>query len=484
MFERLRPAWLLAASLLLFAAGCGGNGDGRPAPPATPPATGAPPSLDPLFVDLEERTFRFFWDLTNPTNGLVPDRRPSPSFSSVAAVGFGLTAYPIGVERGYVTRQQARERVLTTLRFFRDAPQGPQATGVAGHQGFFYHFLDMQTGLRWEKNELSTIDTTLLLAGVLFCQSYFDGEHPEEAEIRAIAEEIYGRVNWRWARARPPVVSMGWHPETGFIDADWRGYNEAILLYVLALASPTYPLEPEAWTEWTRTYDRHWGTLNGQEHLTFGPLFGHHYSHAWIDLRGIRDEYMRARGFDYFENTRRATYAQRAYAIENPMRWKGYDASVWGLTACDGPGDFVLAYEGEPRQFRAYSARGIDLTSAFDDGTLAPSAAAGSIPFAPEIALPALLEMHRRHGERIYSTYGFLGSFNPSFDYDVPLQHGRRYPGHGWVAGDYLGIDQGVILLMLENHRSGFVWSVMRKNPHVRRGLERAGFTGGWLAQP
>lgn len=479
MSKRARVGSLLAASLLSFVAGCSGNGDGRP----SPPSAASPAALDPFFVDLEERTFRYFWELTNPLNGLVPDRRPSPSFASIAAVGFGLTAYPIGVERGYITREQARERVLATLRFFRDAPQGPQASGITGHQGFFYHFLDMETGLRFEKNELSTVDTTLLLAGVLFCQSYFDAAVPEEAEIRSLAEEIYGRVNWRWSQARPPAISMGWHPESGFIEADWRGYNEAMLVYVLALGSPAQPVEPDAWVEWTRSYDQYWGTLHGQEHLTFGPLFGHHYSHAWIDFRGIKDEYMRSRGFDYFENSRRATYAQKTYATENPMRWKGYDSSVWGLTACDGPANIQFTYEGERRQFRAYSARGIDLQSAFDDGTLAPSAAAGSLPFAPEIALPALLEMRKRHGERIYSTYGFLGSFNPSFDYDVPLQHGRRYPGFGWVAGDYLGIDQGVILLMLENYRSGFIWRVMRTNPHIRRGLERAGFTGGWLEQ-
>lgn len=471
-----RRGWLLATVLFLFVSGCGGNSDG---PASLPP----PASPEVFLLDLEERTFRYFWDLTNPANGLVPDRSPTPSFASIAAVGFGLTAYPIGVERAFITREQARERVLATLRFFRDAPQGAQASGVTGHQGFYYHFLDMQTGLRFETVELSTVDTTLLLAGVLFCQSYFDAEHPEEAEIRALAEEIYGRVNWPWSQVRPPAISMGWTPESGFIPADWRGYNEAMLVYVLALGSPTQAVEPEAWSEWARSYDQDWGTLYGQEHLTFGPLFGHHYSHAWIDFRRIRDEYMRSRDLDYFENSRRATYAQKAYAAANPMRWKGYDASVWGLTACDGPANAELTYAGERRQFRTYSARGIGLQYTFDDGTLAPSAAAGSIPFAPEIALPALLEMRSRHGERIYSIYGFLGAFNPSFEYDVPLHSGRVIPGFGWVAGDYLGIDQGIILAMLENYRSELIWRVMRKNPHVRRGLERAGFSGGWLEQ-
>lgn len=482
MTSRLRRVHRLGLSVCIailigIAAGCGGSGG----PPSEAAAPAAVPSFELQLGDLEERTFRFFWDLANPVNGLVPDRHPTPSFSSIAAVGFGLTAYPIGVERGYITREQARERVLVTLRFFRDAPQGSQARGVTGHQGFFYHFLDMQSGLRFEEVELSTIDTTLLLGGVLFCQSYFDEDDPAEAEIRALAEEIYRRVNWRWAQARPPVISMGWHPESGFLEAEWYGYNEAMLLYVLALASPTYPVEPDVWTAWTSTYGEDWGTLYGQEHLTFAPLFGHHYSHAWIDFRGIRDEYMRSRNLDYFENTRRATYAQRAYAAANPLRWKGYSESVWGLTACDGPVEAGLVYAGERRQFRSYSARGVGKRYIFDDGTIAPSAAAGSLPFAPEIAWPALREIHRLYGEHVYSTYGFLGSFNPSFEFDVRLTHGRRIPGVGWIAGDWLGIDQGIILLMLENYRSEFIWRVMRDNPHIRRGLQRAGFTGGWL---
>jgi len=470
--------WLMAVPLivpLIVLGACNSNGN---SPETTPP----PPeqSVDEFLAELEQRTFRYFWELTPPANGLVPDRSPSPSFSSIAAVGFGLTAYPIGVERGYVTRDQAIERVLNTLRFFRNAQQGPQPTGVTGYQGFFYHFLDMNTGVRFQRIELSTVDTTLLLGGILFCQSYFDRNTPAESEIRTLADEIYSAVNWQWAQARPPAISMGWHPETGFIDADWRGYNEAMLVYVLALASPTFPVGPDAWTEWTRTYDDSWGDVYGQEHLSFGPLFGHHYSHAWIDFRGIRDAYMRSRNLDYAENSKRATYAQRAYAIANPMRWKGYDGSSWGLTACDGPANMQLTYMGEQRQFRSYFARGVGLRDAFDDGTLCPSGAAGSMPFAPEIVLPALQEMRRRHNY-IYSTYGFLGAFNPSFEYNVRLEDGRLVPGAGWVADDYLGIDQGIILLMLENHRSGFVWRVMRTNPHIRRGLERAGFTGGWL---
>jgi hypothetical protein len=473
------PRSLFLCVLIGSAAGCLGGGD--PPSAVAAPAAGSSPASELQVPDLEERTFRFFWDLANPANGLVPDRHPTPAFSSIAAVGFGLTAYPIGVERGWITRAQARERVLTTLRFFRNAPQGSQATGVTGHHGFFYHFLDREKGLRFEQTELSTIDTTLLLGGVLFCQSYFNADDRAEAEIRSLADEIYRHVDWRWAQARPPVISMGWHPESGFLEAEWYGYNEAMLLYVLALASPTHPVEPDAWKAWVSTYKLDWGTLYGQEHLTFAPLFGHQYSHAWIDFRGIRDEYMRGRGFDYFENTRRATYAQRAYAVANPGRWKGYAENIWGLSACDGPVDAVLEYNGERRQFHSYSARGVGMRYIFDDGTIAPTAAAGSLPFAPEIVLPALREIHRRYGEHVYSKYGFLGAFNPSFEFDVPLKNGHRVRGVGWVAGDWLGIDQGIILLMLENYRSELIWRVMRDNRYIRLGLERAGFTGGWL---
>ena len=444
---------------------------GQQKPPGSPP-------LAPFLDDLEQRTFAFFWQTTNPENGLVPDRYPAPSFSSIAAVGFGLTAYPIGVERGYVTREAARQRVLTTLRFFRDAPQGPDARGMTGHRGFFYHFLDMETGQRFQDVELSTIDTALLLAGVLFCQSYFDSADPAEVDIRELAEAIYRRADWRWFQARPPAISHAWWPERGFNTYDWIGYNEAMLVYILALGSPTFAVEPAAWATWTSDYDKSWGTHFGQEHLAFPPLFGHQYTHVWVDFRGIQDDYMRMRGLDYFENSRRATYAQQAYAMANPAGWKGYGRDVWGLTACDGPVDREIAYAGQPRVFRTYAARGL---GAHDDGTLAPTAAAGSIPFAPEIAIPAVLAIARRYGEHVYSQYGFLDSFNPSFDFDVPVQHGRVIPGFGWIDGDYLGIDQGPILAMIENHRSDLVWRVMRKNPYIRTGLQRAGFRGGWL---
>jgi hypothetical protein len=444
--------------------------------------TKAGPVVDPFLIDLEQRTFRFFWDTANPANGLIPDRYPTPSFSSVAAVGFSLTAYPVGVERGYVARKDARRRVLTTLRFLRDAPQGFRASGYAGYRGFFYHFLDMKTGLRYGDSELSTVDTAILVAGALFCQSYFDRADAEEAEIRRLADEIYRRVDWQWAQANAPAITLGWSPEEGFLPYDWRGYNEAMLVYLLALGSPTHPVGPDAWDEWTSTYDKtSWRTLFGQEFLNFAPLFGHQYTHVWIDFRKLQDAYMRRRGLDYFENTRRAIYAQRAYAISNPRRCKGYGATVWGITASDGPADVEIGEGATARRFLAYAARGAG-DGAHDDCTLAPTAVVASLPFAPELAMPAVLDMHERFGEHIYAKYGFLDAFNPSFDFaGVPLAHGRCITGFGWVDGDYIGIDQGAILAMIENYRSAMIWDVTRTNPYVRRGLERAGFEGGWL---
>lgn len=470
----------LAAGMVLTLAlvGCGRS----PAPPAAAPAPArAVRVLPPLVEDLERRTFDWFWELGNPDNGLVPDRWPTPSASSIAAVGFGLTAYGVGVERGWITRAEAVERTLATLRFFARAPQGSNPSGAAGYRGFFYHFLDMDTGTRAGSNELSSVDTALLLGGVLFAQSYYDRDDRKEAEIRRLAEKIYRRVDWTWMQARPPWIAMGWKPEEGMLKHDWQGYNEAILVYVLALGSPTHPVGTDAWQAWTSTYDRTWGTFYGQQHLSFPPLFGHQYSHIWIDFRGIQDDYMRRRGLDYFENSRRATYSQQAYATANPGGWAGYGKHVWGLTACDGPTDASFDYAGSTRLFHSYSARGAGIEYVLDDGTLAPTAAAGSIAFAPEIVIPAITAMHERYGRDIYGEYGFLDAFNPSFTFaEATLKHGRLTPS-GWVDTDYLGIDQGPIVLMIENYRSGFVWEVMRRNPHIRRGLERAGFRGGWL---
>lgn len=430
---------------------------------------------DALLDDIQRRTFAYFWDTTNPANGLARDRYPTPSFASMAAVGFALTAYPIGAERGFVSRADAAARTLTTLRFLDGAPQGDAPTGMTGYKGFFYHFVDMERGRRFERTELSTVDTALLLGGILFVSGYFD--RPAEREIRDLADAIYARVDWRWSQARAPLVSLGWSPDGGHLPYDWIAYSEAMLVYVLALGSPTHALGRAGWDGWAAGLPEHWGASYGQEHVRFGPLFGHQYSHVWIDFRSIQDDFMRGKGIDYFENSRRATLAQLAYAHANPGGWTGYGSRDWGLTACDGPNDLTIDIGGRSRTFRSYSARGV---GDFDDGTIAPTAVAGSVPFAPEACLPTLGAM--RADPDLYREYGFLDAYNRSVPPTLPLKHGRHVPGKGWYDGDYLGIDQGPILAMIENHRSGLIWDVMRSSPPIRRGLERAGFTGGWLA--
>ena len=441
-------------------------------------------SLPAFYEEIERRTFQFFWETVNRKNGLVPDRWPTPSFCSIAAVGLALPAYAIGTERGWCSRAEARDLTLTTLRFFWNAPQGPEPAGRTGNKGFFYHFLDMQTGLRYRNVELSSVDTTILLLGVLFAGQYYDRDEAAEHDIRQLAQALYARADWNFFRSdgRAPI-SMGQHPEEGLIEANWVGYNEGMMVNMLALGAPVHAAPDNLWEQWTAPYGRFWRGEGPTRRLAFAPLFGHQYSHIFIDFRGILDAPMRAAGFDYFENSRRETYAHRAYCTANPMGWRGYSDRVWGLTACDGPGYFKLPFKGEQRQFFGYAARGpIGEPDERDDGTLAPTAALGSLPFAPEIVIPAADALLKEHGPRIFDRYGFRDSFNPSFTYsNQRLETGSVDPKHGWVARDYLGIDQGPILLQAANYRDGFIWKYMRKDPAIRRGLKRAGFTGGWL---
>lgn len=431
-----------------------------------------PVSITTGFVDsLSRSTFDFFWDLAGPDNGQIPDRWPSKSFSSIAATGFGLTAYLVGVEKKYITRQQAADRVLKTLLFFQQAKMGSEATGITGYRGFFYHFIDMITGKRFGKVELSTIDTGLLMAGILSCQTYFDADNNTEKQIRAIADSLYRHVEWDWAMNNDETMSMGWHPESGFIEARWKGYNEAMILYVLALGSPTHTIPASSWTAWTKTYQ--WGNCYGQEMVNFGPLFAHQYSQMYIDFKGIADAYMREKEIDYFENSRRATIANRAYCSSNPAGYIGYSPEIWGLTACDGPGNDD---KSNPNiAFMGYSARGAAQWYVQDDGTIAPTAAGGSVPFAPEICLPALKAMKQQYGDRIYDRYGFKDAFN----FTIINKDGSQ----GWVDPDYLGIDQGPIVIQLANYDNAFVWNLMKRNPYIVAGLKKAGFQGGWLEE-
>lgn len=329
--------------------------------------------------------------------------------------------------------------------------------------------------LRAWQCELSTIDTTFLIAGVLLAAQYFAGDDAREAEIRTLADALYRRVEWDWAldltgAARPtPAVSHGWTPERGFIRYRWNGYSEALLLYALALGSPTHPIPAGSYAAWLERY--RWRKLYDIEHLYAGPLFIHQLSHAWIDFRGIQDDFMRARGIDYFENSRRATYLQREYAIRNPRAFRGYGENAWGVTASDGPGPAAHVVDGADRRFWPYLARSAPFGP--DDGTLSPWAVVASLPFAPEIVLPALAHINEQHPE-ITSTYGFKCSFNPTFP-------GGETPEGGWVSQGHYGLDQGPIVLMIENYVSEQPWRLMRGCAPLVRGLRRAGFTGGWL---
>ena len=471
MFDRRQ--FLASSGLLLGAAAI-----------AAPKVGAATRQLPPFYREIERRTFQWFWDTANPNNGLVPDRWPTPSFSSIAAVGFALAAYAIGAEQGWCSRAAARDRTLTTLRFFGDAPQGPEAGGTSGYKGFFYHFLDMQTGLRFRDVELSSVDSTLLLLGVLFAGEYYDRSDSGELEIRKLAQTLYARADWNFFRSDGRVpISMGWHPKTGLIAANWTGYNEGMMVNILALGAPVHQVPPEVWREWTKPYPELWRGEGATRHIGFAPLFGHQYSHMWIDFRGIRDAPMRAADFDYFENSRRATYANRAWCIANPMRWDGYSANLWGLTACDGPGSFELPFNGQKRTFFGYAARGpLTEPGGCDDGTIAPTAALGSLPFAPEIVIPCAKALVQQ--PRLLQRFGFVDSFNPSFRYtNVKIDAGSVDPARGWVASHYLGIDQGPILLQAANYRDEFIWRHMRRVPPIMRGLKRAGFTGGWLSR-
>ena len=400
---------------------------------------------DDEFLDLVARTsFDFFWAEANPTNGLVRDRSTASSAASIASVGFGLTAYGVAADRGWITRAQATARTKATLEFLWAAPQST-AADATGYKGFYYHFLDMTTGRRAGRSELSSIDTALLMGGVRYAGQYFGGASADEARIRALSDSLFDRVDWAWFAPRPPRVSLGWSPEGGFLPFDWVGYNEAMLLYLLALGSRTHPLPASAWAAWTVNYSFR-SDYSALPYVSFPPLFGHQYSHVWVDFRGTRDAFMRTVGSDYFENSRRATLAQRAYTTANPRGFVGYDADGWGITASDYPSGYLA--RGAPPAVN-------------DEGTLVPTGPGGSYPFTPTESLSSLRAFYIRYRTRLWGRYGFLDAINPSRD---------------WVATDVIGIDQGPIVLMIENGRRDAVWNVSMRDSVLQRGLRRAGF--------
>jgi len=417
---------------------------------------------------LQRNTFNYFWKETSPANGLLADNTSGHAPVSIAAVGHALASYTVGIERGWITRAEGVLRTLTTLRFFENSPQGkePDATG---YKGFYYHFLDVETGRRALECELSTIDTTILLAGALTAATYFDRETNEEREVRAVADALYRRADWQWALNGALKVSHGWKPESGFLKYRWDGYNEALILYILGLGSPMHPLPAESYQAWTKTY--RWKRIYGIEFLYAGPLFIHQLSHIWIDFRGVQDAFMREHSIDYFENSRRASYVQQQYAIRNPRKFEGYDEYAWGITASNGPGPAMRKINGVTRRFYDYHARSVPF--GLDDGTLAPWATVASLPFAPEIVLPTLAVFKEKWGEML-SQYGIACSFNPTFP-------SKQKGSAGWISGRHFGIDQGPVISMIENYRSGFIWRLMRQCPYIVNGLRRAGFRGGWL---
>jgi hypothetical protein len=417
---------------------------------------------DELLDAFQSDGFKYFIDKVNPDNGLISDSTWENDTSSIAAVGFALACYPVGVEHGWISRQDAVERILITLRHFEASPQGPERDTV-GYQGFYYHFLDLHTGRRTWKSELSTIDTTYLLCGMLITAQYFNQNDSGEQEIRRLVEALFSRVNWQWAQNNGLTVTHGWKPESGFLENRWQGYDESLMLYLLALGAPNYPLPKDSYVAYTSTY--RWETHYGYELAYAGPLFIHHFSHIWIDFRGLQDDTMRARGLDYFENSRRATYVHQQHAVRNPSGFDGYGDHAWGITASEGPIQGTKPVEIAGRTFYSYLARGVPGP---DDGTLSPWTTITALPLAPEIALPTIEYFHNVY-PRLAGPYGMKCSLNPSFR-ENPME------SSGWFSEHYYGINEGPVVLMIENYRSGLIWRLLGSCSYIQDGLRRAGF--------
>ena len=443
-------------------------------PPAPPSAHAHAHAADDTELDVaslidraQHHAFGYFESTTDPASGLVLDSTQPDSPCSITGVGMALTAYPIAVERGWMTRQQAVAITLRTLRFFAaaDMSGSPHSTG---HRGFYFHFLDMRTGTRAWHSELSSIDTAFLIAGGLAAAAYFDRDNGHETELRDTARLLADRVDWAWMCNRDGAICHGWKPERGFLRYHWVGYSEGLLMYMLALGSEHHRVPISAWNAWLSGY--RWRRIYGHEHLAAGPLFIHQYSHMWIDFRGIQDAFMRERGIDYFENSRRATLVQREYAIRNPKHFRHYCQNCWGLTACDGPGPLEVVDRGRRRKLLGYAARGAPYGP--DDGTVAPWASVASLPFAPDVVIPTMQHIARM--VRQHENYMPGCSFNPTLDGD------KGSPG--WVSPWRFALNSGPVALMIENYRSGLPWEMIKRDATIRRGLERADFRGGWLS--
>ncbi len=415
-----------------------------------------------MLDSIQHKTFLFFLNEHHPEWGIVKDRTKPWAPASIASTGFGIPSLAIGAERKWITREQAAQITLNILNFFINSIQSPD-TNVTGYKGFYYHFLRMDSGKREWNCELSSVDTGLLMMGIIFARNYYNLDNEVENQIREIAAALLGRIDWNFMEMpatgkHPYAISMAWSPEKGLLDFGWSGYNEALFLYILAAGSGMENAE-RSYNSWLSTYK--WNTpYEGLSHVAFPPLFGHQFSQAFIDFRGIVDKYMKEIGIDYFENSSRATYVQRQYAIDNPHGWIGYDSLCWGITACDGP---TGKYNFDDKEFLGYAGRGTSGPdyNYFDDGTIAPYGPLSSIPFTPEIVLPTIRSMNEKYGENLWGKYGFYDSFNLTAN---------------WFDDDYIGIDQGPMLIMIENFRTGLVWNYMMKDPIIQKGLNRLGF--------
>ena len=420
------------------------------------------PEEESMLDSIQQKTFLFFLNEHHPAWGIVKDRTAPWAPASIASTGFAIPCLAIGVERKWITREQAAQITLNMLSFFYNSAQSA-ATNVTGYKGFYYHFLAMDTGTRTWNCELSSVDTGLLMMGIIFARNYYTRDNEVEDQVRLLARKLLGRIEWNYMTMPPSgeyanTISMGWTPEKGLHDMGWRGYNEALFLYVLAAGTGMENVK-QAYQAWLKGYK--WQTpYAGFSHVAFPPLFGHQFSQAFIDFRGLSDPYLKEKGIDYFENSRRATYVQRQYAIENPHGWVGYDSLCWGVTACDGPTE---KYNFDGKKFLGYAGRGTSGRdwNYFDDGTIAPYGPLASLPFAPEIVLPTIQSILQKYGDRLWGKYGLYDSFNPTAQ---------------WFDDDFLGIDQGPLLIMIENFRTGLVWDYMMRDTVIQQGLSRLGF--------
>jgi hypothetical protein len=408
-------------------------------PVLTPPAkalaaglTGYRPSSDDeaLLDELQNAFIQFFWEQASPTTGLVKDRSRADGsdtrdVASVAATGFGLTALCIADQRGYIPSDKLRERVLVTLRYLRD---------MYTQHGFYYHFININNGQRTIKSEVSSIDTALLLAGVLTCRAHFADD-----EIHTVATQIVDRVDWPWMLDGEKTLSHGWRPEGGFIKWHWDSYSELMVMYLLGIGSATHALPPDCWDAWFRpTFEYEDLKYVG----SFAPIFVHQYSHAWFDFRGKQDRYT-----DYFANSVIATEAHRLFCIDLGTQFKDYSDDLWGITSSDSVRGYVQ-WGGPPKMGPI-------------DGTVVPGAVAGSLPFEPEHTMKVLWNMRQRFDQHGWRRYGFVDSFNPRT---------------GWYDQDVIAINVGISLLMAENLRTGFVWDTFMKNDDARRAMDIVGF--------